>query len=256
MSRRIVYLVVVVLLLSILLPIFVYFFGFKQESSDPLRTLTFYTEQWPPYSYIDNGTVKGLSVDLLSEITDKMGGKITPDVHLTSWTEGYRTTLTSNNTVIFSTARLPEREQFFKWAGPIFTDSYVLFSQWNREITLNSSKDLVGYRIGVITDDAAVQQLKNAGVDDSKLVYDSNATTLIRKLSSGEIDLWCYPKAVGRALAGQVTGNYYLFKTAFALQSVDFYYAFNKNTPDSTVQSFQQALDALKQDRDSTGTNP
>jgi len=218
-------------------------------------TLTYYTEQYPPYNYQENDTLRGVAVDLLGEITGKMGRRVTPDeVHPVPWTEGYQAALTRKNTVLFSTARLPEREHSFKWAGPIFTDRYVLFAGRDRGITISGPGDLKGYRIGVITDDAAIQQLLNAGVDRSQLEYDTNVSVLIGKLSRGETDLWCYPEAVGRYFAEQKTGNY-SFKIVFTTQNVDFYYAFSKDIPDSTVKSFQLALDALKQEKDAAGVS-
>ncbi len=228
-----------------------------QPSTGPtsnLATLTYYTEQFPPYNYRENGTLKGVAVDLLGEITGKMGNRVTADqVHLVPWTDGYQAALTQKNTVLFSTYWLPERELYFKWAGPIFTDRYVLFAGRDRAITIKSPGDLKEYRIGVITDDAAIQQLLNIGVDKSQLVSDTNASVLIGKLNRGEIDLWCYPEAVGQSIAQQVTGNYYFFKIVFRLQSVSSYYAFSKDVPDSTVQSFQQALDSIKQEKDASG---
>lgn len=217
-------------------------------------TLTYHTDQFPPYSYEENGTLKGVAVDLLGEITGKMGRRVTPDqVHLVPWTEGYQATLTRKNTVLFSAVRLSEREQSFKWAGPIFTDRYVLFAGRDRAITIRGPGDMKGYRIGVITDDAGIQQLLDAGVDRSQLVYDTNISVLIGKLSRGEIDLWCYPEGVGRFIGQQVTGDYSALKVVFTLQNIDFYYAFSKDIPDSTVSSFQQALDALKLEKNSAG---
>ncbi len=239
----------------------VYFLNLGQPSTcttskSDLTALNYYTEQFPPYNYQENGTLKGLAVDLLDEITTKMGATVSASqVHMLPWTEGYQKTLTSNNTVLFSTSRLPEREQSFKWAGPICTESYVLFARWNSRIAINSSADLKQHRIGVITDDAAVLQLMNAGADSSQLVYDTNASVLIENLLSGSIDLWCYPEMVGRQISEQVTGNYYSFKVVFSLESIDAYFAFNKNIPDSTVCSFQQALDALKQEKDTAGVS-
>jgi len=157
--------------------------------------------------------------------------------------------------VLFSTYRLTEREQSFKWAGPIFTEGHVLFATRDREITINDSGDLKGYRIGVVTDDAGIQQLLNLGVDRNQLVYDTNVSVLIGKLSHGEIDLWCYPEIVGRSIAQQVTGNYYSFNIVFKLQNTDSYYAFSKDIPDSTVRSFQQALDAIKREKDIRGVS-
>jgi polar amino acid transport system substrate-binding protein len=221
----------------------------------PAEGLTCYTEQLPPYNYQENGTLKGLSVDLLEAITEKMGTKVTREkVHLVPWTEGYQTALTRNNTVLFTTARLPGRERSFKWAGPIYAYTNVLFARPDREIVITGPESLKGYRIGVIVDDVVIQQLLDAGVNKSQLVPGTNVSTIIAKLNSGEIDLWGYPEAPGRYFTGQVTGNYYSFKVVYTLQNLEGYYVFNKNVPDSTVQSFQQALDALKTEKDAGGT--
>jgi len=258
LSERRVY----VFLISLLVGILVLVSGCLFEQSSPgvppqslTENLTYYTEQLPPYNYQENGTLKGFSVDLLEAITAKMGTKVTREnVHLVSWTEGYQTVLTRNNTVLFTTVRLPEREQSFKWAGPIYTYTNVLFARPDRGIVITGPESLKGYRIGVIADDVAIQQLYDAGVNKSQLVPETNVSVIIAKLNSGEIDLWAYPQSPGRYFTGQVTGNYYSFKVVYTLPDLEGYYAFNKNVPDSTVQSFQQALDTLKNEKYAGGT--
>ncbi len=253
MSRRYLYFLVVFALIVASLLAAMYVLRLGQPSIDP-TTLTYYTEQFPPYNYKENGIVKGIAVDILGEITEKIGKRVTPNqVHLVSWTEGYQITLTTNNTVLFSTARLSEREQDFKWVGPVNTDSYVLFALRNRTIAINDPVELKGYRIGVITDDVSILQLFDAGVNSSQLVYDTNATVLAEKLFHGDIDLWCYPEIVGKYVVQQMTKDYDPFEVVFTLESVNSYYAFNKNIPDSTVKAFQQALDELKQEKDAAG---
>jgi len=233
--------------------------GYEAASADINDTtmsadLIYYTEQLPPYNYMENGTLQGLSVDLLELITEKMGEKVTrEEVHLVPWTEGYQTVLTQNNTVLFTTVRIPEREQSFKWAGPVYTYTNVLFARPDSGITIENPEDLKGYRIGVIVDDIAVQQLLNAGVNKSQLVQETNASVIVEKLNNGEIDLWAYPEAAGRYITEQVTGNSYSFRIVYTLPGREGYYVFNKNVSDSTVASFQQALDALKQEKDSAG---
>lgn len=219
-----------------------------------LAALTYYTEQYPPYNYQENGVLKGVSVDLLRAATAKLGKQVSADqMHLASWTEGYQTAVTESQTVLFSTVRLPQREDSFKWAGPICSYQYALFSGWDKTVTIDSSEDLKNYRIGVITDDAAIPQLLAAGVDQSQLVNETDAQVLIEKLAHGEIDLWCYPEEVGRALTEQVTGSYYAFNIAYKLGNIELYYAFSRDVSDSTVKSFQQALDALKAEKDTEG---
>jgi polar amino acid transport system substrate-binding protein len=224
-------------------------------ASPTTERLTFYTEQLPPYNYVENGTLKGISVDLLEAITAKTGTNMTREqVHLVPWTEGYQTVLTRNNTVLFTTARLPDREQSFKWAGPIWTYTNVLFARPDRGIVIEGLESLKGYRIGVIADDVAIQQLLDAGVNKSQLVAETDVSAIVAKLESGEIDLWAYPKAPGRYFTGKLTGNYYSFRIVYTLPELEGWYVFNRDVPDSTVQSFQQALDAIKTEKDARGT--
>ena len=216
--------------------------------------LTYYTEQLPPYNYQENGTLQGISIDLLEAITEKMGNKVSrDDVLLVPWTEGYQNVISKNNTVLFTTVRLPEREQSFKWAGPIYAYTNVLFARPDKGITLEKPEDLKDYRIGVIVDDVAIQQLIDVGVNKNQLVQETNASVLVDKLNNGEIDLWAYPEAAGRDFTERATGNPYSFRVVFTLPSMEGYYAFNKNVSDSTVESFQQALDSLKQEKDTAG---
>jgi polar amino acid transport system substrate-binding protein len=203
---------------------------------------------------MENGTLKGVSVDLLGAVTEKLGAKVgTNQLNLTTWTAGYQAALTQDHTVLFSTVRLPSRESSFKWAGPIYTYQYALFAGWDKTITVNSTADLRNYRIGVISDDAAIPLLLAQGVDSSQLVNETSAANIIDKLAHGDIDLWCYPEEVGRFLTEQETGNYYAFNVVYRLDSVDLYYAFSKDIPDTTVAAFQWALDSLKQEKDAGG---
>jgi polar amino acid transport system substrate-binding protein len=226
----------------------------SDREPDASVTLTYYTEQLPPYNYEENGTLKGISVDLLESVTEELGAKVPrEEVHLVPWAEGYQAALTQPGTVLFSTVRTSEREQSFKWAGPIYTDREVLFARRDRGITLQSPADLTGYRIGVTAGDIAIQQLLELGVNQNQLVPESNVSALIAKLESGEIDLWACPEPSGRYFAEHVTGNYYTYAVVYNLQTSDGYYAFSKDVPDSTVLSFQQALDAVKEEKDAAG---
>jgi polar amino acid transport system substrate-binding protein len=91
------------------------------------KDLTYLTEQYPPYSYQADGRLQGISVDLLESVWQRMGVNLNRSVILLlPWTEGYNRTLEENNTVLFSTGRFPEREQLFRWAGPIASGRFVL----------------------------------------------------------------------------------------------------------------------------------
>ena len=62
-----------------------------------------------------------------------------------------------------------------------------------------------------------------------------------------------YSEVTGRYMIEKETGDYYAFSVVYTLPSLEGYYAFSKDVPESTVRSFQQALDALKADKDVRG---
>ena len=73
------------------------------------------TELFPPFSYQD-GKLQGISVDLLEEMLEHMNTTLNrSEIKLLPWDQGYQMALQDNNTVIFSTGRIPEREALFKW---------------------------------------------------------------------------------------------------------------------------------------------
>ena len=228
----------------------------EQASVAPLDNLTFYTEQLPPYSYAENGTAKGFTVDVLEEIGTRSGMNLSrSEIHVVPWEEAYLAALTGNRTGLFSTARVPDRETSFKWVGPISMEQYVLFSARDSPISVKGSEDLKGLRIGAITGDASLQLLRAAGVDEGQFVTGSNASELIEMLEANEIDLWAYPEFTGRYYAEQVTGDYYAFNATYLLDEVGIYYAFSKDVPNSTIESFQKSLNSMKEEKDDTGVS-
>jgi polar amino acid transport system substrate-binding protein len=109
--------------------------------------LTYITEQFPPYNYQEDGKLQGISVDLLEKVWEKMDANQSRSViQLLPWKEGIQETLDENGTVLFSTARLPQREELFKWAGPIGPIRNVLLAKKDRNVSIAAPEDLKKYR--------------------------------------------------------------------------------------------------------------
>ena len=218
------------------------------------KDLTYITEQYPPYNYQEDGKLQGISVDLLEKVWERSGVSLNRSiVKLLPWTDGYQRALNENNTVLFAIARSPEREQLFKWAGPIGTDRTVLFTKADRNINISSPQDLKKYKIGAIGDDIAVQMLLDDGIKKEDLILEATSKQIIGMLKNRSIDAWAYGDITGIWLIQQSGGNASDYKVAYVLGENNAYYAFNKETPDSLVQSFQQALDYIKSNKDSSG---
>ncbi len=216
--------------------------------------LIFVTENYPPFNYVENGTVRGIAVDLLLEASRQTGSTVSAeDIRMLSWSDAYGTALSQNNTVLFATVRLPERENLFKWAGPLGSERMVIFANKDDAPTISGPEDLNDYRIGVVKDDAASSELLALGVNGSHLVATEDVPGLIALMQEGEIDLWCYGDLAGRYFTEKVTGDAGYFEIVHTLDMRDLYYAFNNETPDSIVEAFQAALDTLRYEPDPAG---
>ena len=226
------------------------------DQSTSAKDLTYITEQYPPYNYQDDGKLQGISVDLLEKVWQRMGADLDrSSIKFLPWSEGYQMTLNENNTVIFTTFRLPEREQLFKWVGPVASGRDVLLAKIDKNISIDDKEDLRKIKIGAIEDDCAVQRLLNNGVKKEDLILETTSTPIIEMLKNGTIDAWAYNDLAGLWLIQQSGQNTSDYKVAYVLAQSDGYYAFNKETPDSIVRSFQQALDYIKNNMDANGVS-
>lgn len=218
-------------------------------------SLTYYTEDLPPYNYVENGTAKGVTVDILENITKKSGIPFSRDsIHIIPWEEAYAAALEGNRTVLFATARTHDRENLFKWVGPISMERYVLFAPEGSSISVTTPDDLSGLIIGTVDGDASTQLLLDAGVEKSRIVSAATPSELIQKLQAGEIDLWAYPEYTGTYYMDQETGDSHLFTVVYRLSETGIYYALSQDIPDSYVESLQNSLDALQSGGDDCGT--
>jgi polar amino acid transport system substrate-binding protein len=241
--------------------IFITIFGFFIQSlaahqSVSAKDITYLTEQFPPYNYQENGKLQGISLDLLEKMWEKMNVSLNrSNIKLLSWTEGYQKTLNESNTVLFSTARLPERENLFKWVGPIGPLRNVLLAKEDKNISIAVPEDLKKYKIAAISDDSAVQMLLDKGAKKEDLVLEKTSKPIIEMLQNGSIDAWAYGDNAAIWLIKKAGANAKDFKVVYMLGQIDYYFAFNKETPDYIVQSFQQAIDKVKSNKDKDGVS-
>lgn len=176
-------------------------------------------------------------------------------IKLLPWTNCYQRALENNNTAIFLTARLPQREQLFKWAGPIISGKYVLFARKDKNISITATEDLRKYKIGTIKDDVAVQLLLDKGLKKEDLMLETASAPIIEMLDNGSIDAWAYNDITGIWQIQESGRNANDYRAAYTLGNFEAYLAFNNKTPDSLVNSFQQAIDYIKTHKDSSGVS-
>ncbi|WP_162975877.1 substrate-binding periplasmic protein, partial [Pseudomonas aeruginosa] len=202
-----------------------------------------------PYNMAINGknfaqedNIDGIAVDIVREMFKRAGIKYSLTLRF-PWDRIYKLALEKPGYGVFVTARLAEREDKFKWVGPIGPDDWVLLAKGDSPITLGSLDEAKKYRIGAYKGDAIAEFLgKNGFEADLALRDQENA----QKLVKGQIDLWASGDPAGRYLAKQegVTG----LKTVLRFNSDQLYLALNRETPDEVVQKLQAALDGMRKE--------
>ena len=207
------------------------------------------TENFPPYNmaadgknFARNENIHGIATDIIREMFQRAG----IDYSLTlrfPWERIYKMALETPGYGVFVTARLAEREELFKWVGPIGPDDWVLLARGDSTIDVNSLEEARQYRIGAYKGDAIGEHLLAQGLEPSLALRDQ---ANVEKLQSGAIDLWATGDPAGRFLAKQqgVSG----LKRVLRFDSAELYLALNKQIPDETVKKLQAALDQMRAD--------
>lgn len=221
--------------------------GSSLLSANPLTSLNYMTEEYPPYNFSEDGVTKGISVDILIESAAMVGGELThKNVELQPWARAYRNTLIKPNMVLFSMTRTERRETLFKWVGPISKTRIVVLARKSSGIEIKSSLDLAQFKIGVIRDDVGEQLLISEGIPRDSMQESSYAETLAEQLQKGRIDLWAYEENVAKWWIQGAGYQAKDFEPVYVLQEGELYYAFNTHVEDEVINSLQQGLDKLK----------
>ncbi|MCX4029831.1 ABC transporter substrate-binding protein [Endozoicomonas sp. SM1973] len=209
--------------------------------------LTFITETYPPYNFVEKGILRGIAVDLLISAIQRHTITLKrQSIKVYPWARGYQKLLKGPNIVLFSTTRTDARESLFKWAGPISATRIVLIAAKSRQIKITSKLDTHNYIIGGIRDDVGEQLVLATGYPSNKFISQANASSIVRMLAKQRIDLWAYEEYVGSWFIKQNQLRVDDFETVFLLKEAQLYFAFSKDVDNNLVNLLQQGIDKVK----------
>ncbi|MGH8810034.1 MAG: substrate-binding periplasmic protein [Noviherbaspirillum sp.] len=208
--------------------------------------LTVVTEELPPYSHVENGEVVGMSTEVVKATLKRAG--LPYRIEIYPWARALSVAQSTDNVLIYSILRTPERDRMFKWVGTIAPRKAYFFKlRARRDVVVHTLEDAKWYAIGGVKDDARVQYLQSKGIEVK--VLSTKEDLNIRQLEYGRIDLM---------IANEYTFNYrvkalglapHLFEKAFFLEEFsknEFSMAFSLGTDDSLVAKTRAALERLK----------
>lgn len=220
---------------------------FSEDDIIPVFRLI--TEEFSPYNFLREKEPVGISIELLQEILKRVGShqKISTSEFF-PWARGYYIAQHNPNTILFITARTKEREELFKWLGPVFTDRTEVFALRNKNITINSVEDLKEYTIASYIGDYQEEVIKELGIPEENLDRVTSSEARLKKVYSGRTDIVFVNRSALLDYTNRENINPYVFQSVYQLEGIDMCYALAPDTPDWIVEKMQKALDELHEE--------
>ncbi|KJY86099.1 amino acid ABC transporter substrate-binding protein [Vibrio neptunius] len=223
-------------------------------NSNDLRELSFFTESYPPANFKKDDKISGYAVEILVAASKLVGEEIDiSQVTLQPWARSYRTVLTQDSSVLFSTTRSEHRETLFNWVGPIADIKIVVMARKDAGIKIEKPMDMAKYRIGVIRDDIGEQTLLAMGLPRDSMQEANYVTTLAEQLMKKRIDLLVYAHRAAIWWSKQAELDTDLFEAVYVVREGFVYYAFNVDVKPEVTAKLQKGIDLLKSTQGQSG---
>lgn len=213
--------------------------------------ITIFTEIFPPYNFVENDQIVGVSAEVIKHVFDKSGYEY--EIKSYPWARSYKLVQQNKNSMIFSISRRANREKLFKWVGEIAPTTFSVFVLKSRsDIVINQLTDMKQYKIGTSIEDARENYLLNNGFslkDFDRVGGDNSHIKNFKKLMANRIELWPMPDAVMNYIVKKEGFEpSQVLRKAYMLSKIsgNYYLAANLETSDEIVMTLRKILAQYK----------
>jgi polar amino acid transport system substrate-binding protein len=221
-----------------------------------MKSFSFLTENYPPFNYEFEGEIYGVSTDILQGLFVEMNiNSVDISLEINEWEIVYQQTLNQPNTMLFSVVRIPERENLFKWVGPIAPQKDVIIALGSQQISISNAADLATHTIGVIAGYSNIDQLIDLGVPQAKLIVVNGLDDLYTGLVNGSYDCIAYSEISHGLVVTSMGYNQADFEFVYTIQVSQLYFAFHLSTSDELISFIQHTLDDFKMNKTEDGSS-
>ena len=206
------------------------------------------TENFPPLNMSNNGKnvarnsqVSGLATDIIRQLLENTGHSASYHMK-SSWHTALNSAADKSGYGVYSAFRTPEREERFKWVGPLYNEDWVLLAKADVEENIQSLDDVKGRTIGSFEKDPITDYLKGKNLS---LRLASNDGVNVARLRNGTIDLWASSSLTGPYVASSFR---FPVKTVLTFSEGQLWLAMNKDTDDEVITALNTELQRMHDD--------
>ncbi len=223
--------------------LFITFIFITTLSASQDYKLNISTGELPPYAYLKNNELSGLSVDIVKEIQKRVGykyqirnkpwGRVIKESH-----EPYSMT--------FPLARVPYREKLYKWIGPIYTDSFVFIVKKENYRNIKDINELKDISVGVNLGAPTTKRLKSLNFTD--LIIITSEIKLSKMFIRDRFQAWYSPKLMIYDMLNRLDYNLDDTSILYKDKTINFYITTSLDVDDKIIKIWQNELDKMKED--------
>ncbi|WP_159084727.1 substrate-binding periplasmic protein [Dongshaea marina] len=207
-------------------------------------TISFATQEFPPFNYKGGSGVAGPGVDIINAVTKSMGDSATFKIY--PWSRAQDLVKKGKVDGLFLLGKNKKRMEWLYYTPPIITTEYGFFVQTSAPLQYKAPSDIKGMKVGVFGPSNTSNSLnKLAKQVDIKVDMTNKNEAVFKKLSSGRVDAVYSNRDVGNSIIKKlgITNLRY----AGAQKPVTYYIAFSKEGfAEGTVKSFNEHYLKLK----------
>lgn len=220
------------------------FFVFLTSSAGA-ENLQILTSEIPPMVFTKDNKLTGYCIDLVQEIQRRIGNQT--EIQVVPWSRAYHTGKTKGDVMLICPKRTPDRENLFKWVGPVHESTTNFYKKKNAQIQIKSLEDAMKASSVLITrnfysyDDLLKKGFKNLETTETPQLA-------MRMLLGGRAPLMVLEKLQAAVLLKEINAAPDAIEEAYTLSPSVSYLSFSKGMSDATVKTWQDALDKMKKD--------
>ena len=220
----------------------------SELSSSELNIVTL---QYPPYAYKENGQVKGIAVEIVTEAFKRLNLPIT--ITVLPWARALHQIKNGDADAIFTLFKKPEREVFADYSNEVLVPQIVsLYVNKHSTIKFTGDlKQLKPYSFGLVRKVSYGQIFDRALKDNilTNVVRSNDAQQSFKMLFSNRIDIVAINKYGALDILQHSNKLNYIKELKPDLQNIPSYIAFSKKRNLSTIRDkFDDTLRQMKID--------
>ena len=217
-------------------------------NSNNVEKFRIFTEEMPPYNFSnDKGLIKGINTEIIRTIFSR--AQIAHSIELYPWARSFKSAKELPLSGVYSTAKTKDRNQMFKWVGPLASSKGYIYKLASRkDIQINSIEEAKKYNLAIVRSDVYQDMFEKLGFEEGKnLTVFAYNMDYFELFLQGKVDLILGSDIVvpfNLKQMGLPIGI--LSKVIKIADTQGNFLALNKSVPDEVVDKLNKELNDIK----------